>query len=157
MSSRKRIFDGTVSYGSGGFPGVEVTLKSGPRCTNGDAGRLEIAFFREIDGASESSDSPVPLKVPNYLRLLEMNDHLTRELDDLVAPASANDEVKTVMQTLNAKLSERGKASVTSFREVIEMATKSVELSESLRVTEDKCAIASLERDKVKADLEKAQ
>lgn len=73
-----------------------------------------------------------------------MNGQLNWKLDDLVAPASEKDVVKTVMQKMNTKLSECGEAPVTSVRDVIYMATKIVELSESLRVTEDKCAVASL-------------
>lgn len=102
------------------------------------------AFFRNVYGASKSIDITVPPDVPDDLGLLEINDQLNWILDDLVAPASTNEELKARMQTLKTKLSDYGKAPVTAVRDVIDLASKIVELSESLRISEYKFAVASL-------------
>lgn len=67
-----------------------------------------------------------------------MNDQLNWNLEDLVAPSSTKEEVKASMKKFNTKIRECGKAPVTSVRDVIDLDTKSVEISESLRTSEDK-------------------
>lgn len=50
-------------------------------------------------------------------------------------------------QTFNTKLKEFCKALVTFVREFINLGTKSVGLSESLRISEEKCAVFFLDHD----------
>lgn len=61
------------------------------------------------------------------------------------------------MHTLNTMMRECCKAPVTSFTDVIELDSKSVELPQLLRIFEDKCFVASLECVKLTMDLKKVQ
>lgn len=111
------------------LPPVEVLYKPGPHMTGEDAKRRATAFFQVFDGASETSDNPAVPDVPEDLGLLERNDHVIWDLKELVALASVNFAVKSSMESLNAKMTADGKATVSSVMDVIALATQRVELS----------------------------
>lgn len=91
---RKHRYDGEVSYVIEVLPGFEISDNPRLRCTSDDTRRKATSFFLNVYGASESINIPVPPNVPEDLGLLKINYQRNWDLDELVAPASGNDQFR---------------------------------------------------------------
>lgn len=76
------------------------------RFSSDEAKRGATNFFSDVDGKSESSDSPVPAGFPDYNGLLELNEGHNWGLDELELAKLRSEHTKSSMQSFRAKLTE---------------------------------------------------
>lgn len=103
------------------MPANNVSYGPGPFLTSGNDRRRSEEIFREVDGHSEESHSPVPPDFDDLAALvrLDVDNETNWVIEDLVASRPLDSDKSVAMNALNFKRRDEGLSPVKTFKDFI--------------------------------------